>query len=71
VSSPSIYFAVAERYKGEQGPDHVSYRRSLLIAELTINKRMIPILAMNRDKAIWGPDAMEFMCVDALGLHSP
>jgi hypothetical protein len=24
---------------------------------------MIPILAMNRDKTIWGPDAMEFMYV--------
>jgi hypothetical protein len=31
---------------------------------------MIPILAMNRDKTIWGPDANEFMYVHSLGAQS-
>ncbi|KAJ7498342.1 cytochrome P450, partial [Mycena galericulata] len=28
---------------------------------LTVNNSVIPILVMNRDKAIWGPDAAEFI----------
>jgi hypothetical protein len=31
---------------------------------------VIPILALNRDVAIWGPDAMEFVCVFSRSLQS-
>jgi hypothetical protein len=31
---------------------------------------VIPILALNRDVGIWGPDAMEFVCVFSWSLQS-